>query len=221
MNPISIHPSWQQLLAAEIEKPYFKELSENIHQEYAQTTVYPSPQDIFRALDLCPVDQVKVVIIGQDPYHGPNQANGLAFAVHEGVPIPPSLKNIFKEIKQELGVEPLASGDLSRWAEQGVLLLNSVLTVEAHNPASHKKRGWETFTDAVIRELSTHKPGLVYILWGKYAQTKGTIINRETNLVLESAHPSPFSASKFFGHNHFGKCNEYLERQGKEVIDWR
>ncbi len=221
MAEVTIHPSWKQHLDSEFEKEYFQQLSQDIRSEYQQSTVYPPPKDIFRAFDLCPFDQVKVVIIGQDPYHGPKQANGLCFAVHEGIKIPPSLKNIFKEIENDLGVKPLDSGDLSRWAKQGVLLLNSVLTVRAHNAASHKGKGWEQFTDAVVEKLSAERTGIVYLLWGRYAQKKGEGVDRDKNLVLTSAHPSPFSATKFFGNHHFSQCNTYLEQHGKEPINWK
>lgn len=221
MSDVNIHPSWKARLSDEFEKQYFQSLSQEIRQEYMTQTVYPPPKDIFRAFDMCPFDEVKVVIIGQDPYHGPKQANGLCFAVHDGIAIPPSLKNIFKEIEQDLGVKPYNSGDLSRWAEQGVLMLNSVLTVRARQAASHKGKGWEQFTDAVVEKLNAEREGIVYLLWGRYAQDKGAVVDREKNLVLTSAHPSPFSATKFFGNRHFSRCNEYLEANGKESIDWR
>jgi uracil-DNA glycosylase len=221
MSDVNIHQSWKSRLSEEFEKEYFQDLSAEIRQEYVTQTVYPPPKDVFRAFDMCPFDEVKVVIIGQDPYHGPKQANGLCFAVHDGIAIPPSLKNIFKEIENDLGVKPYDSGDLSRWAKQGVLMLNSVLTVRAHQAASHKGKGWEQFTDAVVEKLNAERGGIVYLLWGRYAQDKGAVVDREKNLVLTSAHPSPFSATKFFGNHHFSRCNEYLEANGKEVIDWR
>lgn len=221
MSNIKIHPSWKSRLSEEFEKEYFQNLSAEIRQEYMTQTVYPPPKDVFRAFDMCPFEEVKVVIIGQDPYHGPKQANGLCFAVHDGIAIPPSLKNIFKEIENDLGVRPYDSGDLSRWAKQGVLMLNSVLTVRAHQAASHKGKGWEQFTDAVVEKLNAERQGIVYLLWGRYAQDKGAVVNREKNLVLTSAHPSPFSATKFFGNHHFSRCNEYLEENEKEAIDWR
>ena len=221
MPQVTIHPSWKSHLSDEFEKKYFKKLSDDVREEYVNHTIYPPPKDVFRAFDLCPFEEVKVVIVGQDPYHGPKQANGLCFAVGDDVRIPPSLQNIFKEITQDLGVTPDDSGDLSRWARQGVLLLNAVLTVRAGMPASHKGRGWEEFTDSVIRTLTTQKKGVVYMLWGRYAQDKGISIDREKNLVLTSAHPSPFSATKFFGHHHFSRCNAYLEERGKKSIDWR
>ncbi len=219
---VKIEESWKKHLAGEFEKDYFKQLSGFVHEEYAKGDVYPAPKNIFRALNLAPFDTVKVVILGQDPYHGPKQANGLSFAVEEGVAIPPSLRNIFKEIEKEFG-RPLVhtSGDLSRWATQGVLLLNSTLTVRAHSAGSHQTHGWEEFTNEAIRKLSDERSGLVFILWGNYARMKGVHIDREKHLVLESAHPSPFSAyNGFFGNNHFLKANEYLEAHGKKPIDW-
>lgn len=221
MSDVNIHPSWKARLSDEFEKQYFQSLSTEIRQEYMSQTVYPPPKDIFRAFDMCPFEEVKVVIIGQDPYHGPKQANGLCFAVHDGIAIPPSLKNIFKEIENDLGVKPYDSGDLSRWAKQGVLMLNSVLTVRAHQAASHKGKGWEEFTDAVVEKLNAEREGIVYLLWGRYAQDKGAVVDRDKNLVLTSTHPSPFSATKFFGNHHFSRCNEYLEANGEKGIDWR
>lgn len=221
MPEVKIESSWKEQLVAEFAQPYFQGLSERVRQEYLSKTVYPPAKDVFRAFNLCPFDEVKVVIIGQDPYHGPRQANGLSFAVHEGIKIPPSLKNIFKEIQDDLGVTPEPSGDLSRWAEQGVLMLNAVLTVLAGSPASHRGIGWERFTDAVIQALNSDRQGIVYMLWGRYAQEKGAVIDRNANLVLESAHPSPYSATRFFGNHHFSLCNGYLEKQGKTPIDWR
>ena len=221
MPEIPLPSSWKMQLSHELEKDSFGSLFREIKKEYDTQTVYPPFEQVFRAFDLCPFDRVNVVIIGQDPYHGPKQANGLCFAVGDGVRIPPSLKNIFKEIKEDLGITPYDSGDLSRWAKQGVLLLNSVLTVRAGSPASHKGKGWEQFTDLVIKTLNTKKEGTVYILWGKYAQEKGRIIDRTKNLILTSAHPSPFSATKFFGNHHFSRCNEYLVSKGNEPIDWR
>lgn len=221
MKDVKIEESWKNVLLSEFEKPYWEELTGFVRNEYMSKTVFPPAKLVFHAFNECPLDKVKVVIVGQDPYHGPSQANGLSFAVNDGITIPPSLKNIFKEIKNDLGITPLPSGDLSRWAKQGVLLLNSVLTVCANTPASHSKRGWEQFTDAAIAALNKNKTHVVYLLWGKYAQTKGTAINRENNLVLESAHPSPFSATLFYGNHHFSKCNEYLERNSLTPIDWR
>ncbi len=220
---VKIEPSWKTALAGEFMKPYFVELTEFVKEEYKQTTVYPPPEDIFRAFDLCPFDNVKVVILGQDPYHGVNQANGLCFAVHEGMKLPPSLQNIFKEIKADLGINPIAvaDGDLSRWAKQGVLLLNATLTVRAGQPGSHQGNGWEEFTDTVVRELSEKKEHIVFILWGNYAKNKGAAIDRSKHLVLEAAHPSPFSAyNGFFGCKHFSKANKYLKENGLGEIDW-
>lgn len=221
MKDIKIHPTWKQVLAKEFTKPYWQELTEYVRSEYRQGTVFPPAAQIFRAFDLCPFDAVKVVILGQDPYHGIKQANGLCFAVNDGVAVPPSLQNIYKEILADVGVIPLPGGDLTRWATQGVLLLNSVLTVGAHKPASHAKKGWELFTDAAIAALNEHREGIVYLLWGKYAQTKGELINREKNLVLTSGHPSPYSAHLFHGNHHFSRCNTYLLSQSKEPIDWQ
>lgn len=219
---VKIESSWKQALAAEFEKPYFIDLSQFVRKEYLKKTIYPTPKDIFQAFDLTPFDQVKVVILGQDPYHGPKQANGLAFAVHEDVKIPPSLKNIFIEIQSDTGITPITHGDLSRWAKQGVLLLNSTLTVQASTPGSHQKKGWEEFTDAVIRKLSKEKQNLVFMLWGNYAKQKGLLVDRSKHLVLEAAHPSPFSVyNGFFGCKHFSKTNQYLKDQGLSEIDWR
>jgi uracil-DNA glycosylase len=219
---VKIEPSWKEEVKEEFQKPYFKELTEFVKKEYADETVYPAPKYIFRAFDLCPFDAVKVVILGQDPYHGPRQANGLCFAVDEGTTLPPSLQNIFKEIESDLG-EPLVhkSGDLSRWATQGVLLLNATLTVKAHLAGSHQGQGWEHFTDAAIKALSEKREHLVFILWGNYAKAKGAHIDRTKHLVLESAHPSPFSAaSGFFGSKPFSKANAYLIEHGEKPIDW-
>ena len=220
MATVKIDPSWQKALTEEFEKLYFEQLTITVKDQYKSTEVYPPAKQIFRAFDLCPFDKVKVVIVGQDPYHGKDQANGLSFAVNDGVTLPPSLKNIFQEIKNDLGITPINSGDLTRWAEQGVLLLNSVLTVAAHKPASHAGIGWEDFTDSVIQALNEKREHIVYLLWGKYAQEKGEQINKEKNLVLTSAHPSPFSAQNFFGNHHFSKCNEYLSEQGLKPINW-
>jgi len=221
MKDVQIEKSWKEALSGEFTRPYWKELTEYVRSEYLKKTVYPPAQKVFNAFNECPLQKVKVVIVGQDPYHNSKQANGLSFAVNEGMVLPPSLKNIYKEIKNDLGVTPLLSGDLSRWARQGVLLLNSVLTVCANSPASHSKRGWEQFTDAAIQVLNSNKTQIVYLLWGKYAQTKGESIDRSKNLVLTSGHPSPFSAHLFHGNNHFSKCNTYLEKVGLKPIDWR
>ena len=221
MKDVQIEESWKRALISEFTKPYWEELADFVRIEYLQKTIFPPAKKVFNAFNVCPIDKVKVVIVGQDPYHGASQANGLSFAVNDGIALPPSLRNIYKEIKNDLGIAPLPSGDLSRWARQGVLLLNSVLTVCANTPASHSKRGWEQFTDAAIGALNKHKKGVVYLLWGKYAQTKGITINREANLVLTSGHPSPFSATLFHGNHHFSKCNEYLVKKGLSAIDWR
>ncbi len=213
---VKIAEDWKALLGEEFEKPYFEKLTRFVRHEYATRTVYPSGGNIFRAFDKCPIDQLKVVIIGQDPYHGPGQANGLCFSVNEGVPFPPSLQNIFKEIGGET-----PSGNLDRWAEQGVLLLNAVLTVRAHEAASHAGRGWETFTDAVVRRINETKEGLVYLLWGNYAQQKASHVDPSRNYLLRSVHPSPLSAHRgFFGCGHFHKANDYLIANGKEPIAW-
>ena len=219
---VTIEPSWKEHLSEEFEKSYFKELSAFVKEEYKNEPVYPPPKSIFRAFDLCSFDEVKVVILGQDPYHGKGQANGLCFAVNEGVRLPPSVQNIFKEIESEFGTTlQNRSGDLSRWAKQGVLLLNATLTVKAHLAGSHQGKGWEQFTDAVVKVLSEERDHLVFMLWGNYAKAKGAHIDREKHLVLESAHPSPFSAyNGFFGNGHFKKANEYLIAQGKKGIDW-
>lgn len=219
---VKIDPSWKTHLRGEFEMPYFKELTDFVKSEYKNEVVYPPPKFIFRAFDLTPFDQVQVVILGQDPYHGPRQANGLCFAVADDVRPPPSLQNIFKEIESDFG-KPLAnkSGNLSRWAKQGVLLLNATLTVRANLAGSHQGRGWEEYTDSAIRALSGERENLVFILWGNYAKQKGAHIDRAKHLVIESPHPSPFSAHNgFFGSKPFSKTNKYLEEHGKEPIDW-
>lgn len=219
---VKIELSWAKHLSGEFEKEYFAQMTEFVKKKYKEGTVYPAPKNIFRAFDLCPFDTVKVVILGQDPYHGQRQANGLAFAVESSQKVPPSLQNIFKEIESDLG-QPLihTDGDLSRWAEQGVLLLNATLTVRAHSAGSHQGKGWEEFTDAVIRTLSEKRAGLVFMLWGNYAKAKGAHIDRSKHLVLEAPHPSPFSAaSGFFGCKHFSKANDYLVAHDKTTIDW-
>lgn len=214
--------SWKEVLKEEFEKPYFKELTGFVKAEYAEQTVYPHPKHMFRAFELTPFNQVKVVILGQDPYHGPRQAHGLSFSVTEGVRNPPSLQNIFKEIRSDLGIEPqVENGDLTRWASQGVLLLNATLTVRANTAGSHQGKGWEQFTDAVIQALSDKREHLVFILWGNYARAKGAHIDRTKHYVIESPHPSPFSANNgFFGSKPFSKANEYLITQGLSAIDW-
>lgn len=221
MAEVRMAEDWKALLSEEFDKPYFNELVKFVKDEYAQGVVYPSGANIFRAFDKCPFDKLKVVIIGQDPYHGPNQANGLCFSVNDGVAFPPSLQNIFKEVASDTGVAMPASGNLDRWAEQGVLLLNAVLTVRAHNAASHAGRGWEQFTDAVVRTVAERKQGVVYMLWGSYAQRKGAIVDGAKNLILKSVHPSPLSAYRgFFGCKHFSAANAYLSDLGQEAIRW-
>ena len=222
MNDIVLEKSWKNILSEEFSKPYFNTLRQFVRRQYKEKMVYPPPKDIFKALDVCPFDTVRVVILGQDPYHNAHQANGLCFSVQKGVGLPPSLKNIFTEIKNDTGVESVcADGDLSRWASQGVLLLNSVLTVEAHKPASHKGMGWEQFTDAIIERISREKEGVVFLLWGNYAKEKGKNIDTRKHFVLTSAHPSPFSArSGFFGSKHFSQTNEYLKKRGEQEIQW-
>ena len=221
MAEVRIAEDWKAVIGEEFSRPYFEELIGFVKQEYATSQVFPAGRNIFRAFDKCPFDKVKVVIIGQDPYHGDGQANGLCFSVNEGVPFPPSLKNIFKEVYDDVGTPIPTSGELDRWAEQGVLLLNSVLTVKAHNAASHAGRGWEIFTDAVVRAIAERKEGVVYMLWGSYAQRKGAIANPQRNLILHSVHPSPLSSYRgFFGCKHFSKANNYLKSIGKEPIVW-
>lgn len=218
---VNIAPSWKERLSAEFTKPYFQELTNFVKAEYCQHTVFPPGKEIFRAFDKCDFDGVKVVIIGQDPYHGPGQANGLCFSVREGVRIPPSLMNIYKEIKNDLGKPFPASGELERWAEQGVLLLNATLTVRASSPGSHQKKGWESFTDAVIKKVSDERENVVFILWGAYAQKKGEVIDRSKHHVIVSPHPSPFSADRgFFGSKPFSKTNAYLKSKGLTEINW-
>jgi len=218
---VKIADSWKRKLDEEFEKEYFAQLTHFVKNEYQTQVVYPPGKEIFRAFDCCSFDDVKVVIIGQDPYHGAGQANGLCFSVRDGVPQPPSLQNIFKEIRHDLGKPIPAWGDLERWARQGVLLLNATLTVRASSPGSHQNKGWETFTDAVIKIISDEKSNVVFLLWGAYAQKKGEVIDRSRHLVLMSAHPSPFSANRgFFGCKHFSKANEYLRSKGLKEIDW-
>jgi len=220
MNQIKIDPTWKDALVSEFETPYWASLTDFVREQYQTKKVYPPAKNIFRAFDLCPFDEVKVVIVGQDPYHGMGQATGLSFAVNEKVPLPPSLKNIYHEIHNDLGITPLASGDLSRWATQGVLMLNSVLTVAAGSPASHAGKGWEQFTDAVINALNTKRKNIVYLLWGRYAANKGQVIDRQNNLVLTSGHPSPYSVSLFYNKHHFSQCNDYLKAHKLSPIDW-
>ena len=218
---VKIEESWKRELSAEWEKEYFRRLVVFVKTEYATTTVFPPGGEIFAAFNATPFDKVKVVILGQDPYHDVNQANGLCFSVRDGVPFPPSLLNIFKEIHDDLGNPIPDSGDLSRWARQGVLLLNSTLTVRAHSAGSHQNRGWEQFTDEVIMRLACDREHIVFILWGSYAIKKGAFINRMRHLVLTSPHPSPLSAYRgFFGNRHFSRANEYLVSHGIEPIEW-
>ncbi len=219
---VKIEASWKAALAAEFEKPYFKELTNFIKEEYASNVVYPAPKNIFNAFDLTPFDKVKVVILGQDPYHGPKQAHGLSFSVTEGIRNPPSLQNIFKEIEADVGKSDSTSGDLTRWAKQGVLLLNSTLTVRAGSAGSHQGHGWEELTDAVIRTLSDKREHLVFILWGNYARSKKVLIDSSKHCVIESPHPSPFSAyNGFFGSKPFSKANAYLSEHQRKPVDWR
>lgn len=218
---VKIESSWKQHLAEEWDKDYFVKLTDFVRQEYRTKTIFPPAAKIFAAFDACPFDHVKVVILGQDPYHDVGQANGLCFSVEPGIPMPPSLINIFKEIKSDIGTEMPENGDLSRWAEQGVLLLNATLTVEAHKAASHQGKGWEEFTDEVIMRLANDRENLVFMLWGSYAIKKGAFIDRNRHLVLTSPHPSPLSAYRgFFGNKHFSKANEYLTLHKKEPITW-
>ncbi|MBR5845740.1 MAG: uracil-DNA glycosylase [Rikenellaceae bacterium] len=218
---VKIAEDWKALLADEFEKPYFAELVEFVREEYGSRQIFPRGSNIFRAFDKCPVDKLKVVIIGQDPYHGEGQANGLCFSVNDGVQFPPSLRNIFQEVESDTGAPIPASGNLDRWAEQGVLLLNAVLTVRAHEAASHAGRGWEQFTDAVVRAIAARREGVVYMLWGSYAQRKGAIADPARNCILKAVHPSPLSAYRgFFGCRHFSRANAYLVARGQEPIVW-
>ena len=218
---VKIEKTWKNQLENEFEKDYFLKLTQYVRDEYLHHTVYPEGKLIFNAFEHCPFDQVRVVILGQDPYHEPGQAHGLCFSVREGITLPPSLQNIFKEIRADEGYEPLKSGNLERWANQGVLLLNATLTVRAHQAGSHQNKGWETFTDAVIHALAEKRTGLVFILWGSYAQKKGDFIDERKHLVLKSVHPSPLSAHRgFFGNKHFSLANEYLMSKGLTPIDW-
>ena len=219
---VNIEPSWKAHLKPEFEKPYFQQLAQFVKQEYQQSTCYPKGKDIFSAFDHCPFQETKVVIIGQDPYHGPGQANGLCFSVKDGIPHPPSLVNIFKEIKTDVEKPYPTSGNLERWADQGVLLLNATLTVRAHQAGSHQNKGWETFTDAVIKTVSAELEGVVFLLWGGFAKKKAALIDKSKHHILTSGHPSPLSANRglWFGNNHFSKTNALLNRMGKPAIDW-
>lgn len=218
---VKIAESWKTVLEDEFAKGYFTDLTGFVRAEYMRARVFPQGGNIFRAFDKCPFDELKVVIIGQDPYHGVGQANGLCFSVNDGVEYPPSLQNIFKEVHDDTGAPTPASGNLDRWAEQGVLLLNAVLTVRAHEAASHAGMGWERFTDAVVRAIADHKTGIVYMLWGSYAQKKASFVDSSNNLILKAVHPSPLSAYRgFFGCRHFSQANEYLLSLGKTPINW-
>lgn len=219
---VKIEESWKNALSDEFEKEYFQKLTDFVRGEYlAGKTVYPEPKNIFNAFNLCPLNKVRVVIIGQDPYHEPGQAHGLCFSVQNGVDLPPSLVNIYKEIESDIGHKSITNGDLTQWARQGVLLLNSTLTVQAHLAASHSGKGWETFTDAVIKTIAQNKTHVVYMLWGSFAQNKAAIVDKNENLILTSAHPSPLSAYRgFFGNHHFSRANEYLIAHGDEPINW-
>ena len=219
---VKIEPSWKRQLQAEFDKPYFAQLTARVRQEYQAGTCYPPGSLIFNAFNLCPFDQVKVVIIGQDPYHEPGQAHGLSFSVLPGVMFPPSLQNIFKEIELDLGTPVPSDGDLTRWARQGVLLLNATLTVRAHQANSHSLIGWREFTDAAIQALARQREHVVYMLWGSYARGKAYMIDRQQNLVLESVHPSPLSANRggWFGQHQFSRCNDYLVQHGLAPIEW-
>ena len=221
MKTIDIEPSWHEVLREEFEKPYFAGLVQFVKLQYANFVCYPPGKLIFNAFNQCPFDKVKVVLIGQDPYHEPGQAQGLCFSVGDGVKFPPSLRNIFAEIQSDLGIEVPQSGDLTRWAKQGVLLLNATLTVREHAAGSHQNMGWETFTDEVIRKVSDGRDNVVFMLWGSYAQSKAKLIDSSRHCVLKSAHPSPLSAYRgFFGNHHFSICNQYLQQHGMEPIQW-
>jgi uracil-DNA glycosylase len=217
-----LEPSWKNRLAGEFEQPYMQTLREFLRTQYdKKKKIYPTPKEYFAALDHTPFDKVKVVILGQDPYHGPHQAHGLCFSVRPEVDVPPSLQNIFKEIQSDLGIKPPGHGFLQYWADQGVLLLNATLTVEAGRAGSHQNKGWEQFTDRIIEHLNRERDGLVFMLWGSYAQKKGAQIDRKRHLVLTAPHPSPLSAHRgFFGCKHFSKANEYLKKRGEKPIDW-
>lgn len=229
---VKIHPSWNEILNGEFDKEYFVRLTQFVREEYNNNTCYPPGNEIFNAFNLCPVDKVKVVIIGQDPYHGPGQAEGLCFSVKTGIDLPPSLVNIFKEIKADIGTVPqvitdangrqMYDGSLRRWAEQGVLLLNATLTVREHMAGSHQRHGWEEFTNAVISTVSQHCPHVVFLLWGGYARNKKSLIDQQKHFILESVHPSPLSANRggWFGNHHFSRCNEWLASQGLTPIEW-
>lgn len=218
---VRIESGWKQALQGEFQKPYFQQLTDFVRTEYSSRRIFPPARQIFNAFDRCPLAKVKVVILGQDPYHGPGQANGLCFSVNDSIPKPPSLINIFKELESDLGITQPTTGNLERWADQGVLLLNATLTVRAHQAGSHQGRGWEEFTDSAIRILASHRSNLVFILWGSYAQKKGAMIDQKSHLIIKSSHPSPLAAHRgFFGSRPFSRANEYLLDQGKEPINW-
>ncbi|WP_149303197.1 uracil-DNA glycosylase [Pareuzebyella sediminis] len=219
---VDIEQSWKLQLDKEFEKPYFQVLANFVKKEYAEHTCYPKGKDIFAAFEYSPFEKTKVVLLGQDPYHGPNQANGLCFSVKDGIPHPPSLINIFKELENDMNQPYPKSGNLERWADQGVLLLNATLTVRAHQAGSHQGKGWETFTDAVIKKLSTERSGLIFLLWGGFAKRKASLIDASKHHILTSGHPSPLSANRgyWFGNQHFSKANALLKQQGKSLIDW-
>jgi uracil-DNA glycosylase len=229
---VAIEPSWQEVLQSEFDKEYFVKLAQFVRQEYSRGTCYPPGKEIFNAFNLCPFNKVKVVILGQDPYHGPGQAEGLCFSVKEGIPLPPSLVNIFKEVKDDVGAIPdvitdnqgkrMYNGSLRRWAQQGVLLLNTTLTVREHSPLSHQNQGWETFTDAVIKKVSDTQSHIVFLLWGEPARVNKKLIDTQKHLVLESVHPSPLSANRggWFGNHHFSLCNSWLQQNGESPIEW-
>ena len=219
---IQIEPGWEKVLSGEFSKPYFTDLVSFVKTEYRQHTCYPNGKDIFAAFNNCPFNSLKVVIIGQDPYHGAGQANGLCFSVHDGIPHPPSLINIFKELQTDINKPYPESGDLLYWAKQGVLLINATLTVRAHQAGSHQRKGWETFTDAVIKTISEEKEGVVFLLWGGFAKSKSKLINASKHLILTSGHPSPLSANRgyWFGNKHFSKTNNYFLQKGEKPIEW-
>ena len=219
---VQMESGWKSQLQPEFEKPYFKALTEFVKREYAQNTCFPKGSDIFAAFDHCPFEATKVVILGQDPYHGPGQANGLCFSVADGIPHPPSLVNIFKEIESDVQKPYPTSGNLERWADQGVLLLNATLTVRAHQAGSHQGKGWETFTDAVIKKISASRENVVFLLWGGFAKKKASLIDGKRHRILTSGHPSPLSANRgyWFGNRHFSQCNKILSDIGNKTIDW-